>query len=124
METVLDIGPTSERAGGAGRGHREADARLAVSEGNQSEAYAVVLAHSARRALTDLPPPAAAFAAWEFISGPLAQRSRLVGVPLRAPFEGLWRARRGDYRVRYRIEESRHRVVVLDVEHRRDAYRQ
>jgi len=47
----------------------------------------------------------------------------VVGVPLRAPFEGLWRARRGEYRVRYRIEEANHRVIVLDVDHRHDAYR-
>jgi mRNA-degrading endonuclease RelE of RelBE toxin-antitoxin system len=47
----------------------------------------------------------------------------VVGVPLRAPFEGTWRARRGEYRVRYRIEEDDRRVVVLDIDHRRDAYR-
>jgi len=85
--------------------------------------YAVVLAPGARRALTDTLPAAAAFAAWEFISGPLAQAPRIVGTPLRAPFEGLWRARRGEYRVRYGIDDEAHRVVVLDVDHRRDAYR-
>lgn len=85
--------------------------------------YDVVLAPGARRALTDTLPAAAAFAAWEFISGPLAQAPRAVGAPLRAPFEGLWRARRGEYRVRYRIDDDAHRVVVLDVDHRRDAYR-
>jgi mRNA interferase RelE/StbE len=85
--------------------------------------YAVVLAPGARRALTETLPSAAAFAAWEFISGPLTRRPRAVGVPLRAPFEGLWRARRGEYRVRYRIDDANHRVIVLDVDHRRDAYR-
>jgi mRNA-degrading endonuclease RelE of RelBE toxin-antitoxin system len=34
----------------------------------------------------------------------------------------LWRARRGEYRVRYRIDEERRTVVVLDIDHRRDAY--
>jgi mRNA-degrading endonuclease RelE of RelBE toxin-antitoxin system len=34
----------------------------------------------------------------------------------------MWRARRGEYRVRCRIEDHR-RVVVLDIDHRRDAYR-
>jgi len=85
--------------------------------------YRVVLAPGARRALTELLPAAAAFAAWEFIIGPLAQAPRRVGAPLRAPFEGLWRARRGDYRVRYRIDEEARRVDVLDIDHRRDAYR-
>ncbi|MGI8612331.1 MAG: type II toxin-antitoxin system RelE family toxin [Nocardioidaceae bacterium] len=85
--------------------------------------YDVVLAPGARRALTDRLPPDAAFAAWEFIRGPLASAPRRVGAPLRAPFEGLWRARRGEYRVRYRIEDHPLQVVVLDVDHRRDAYR-
>ena len=39
------------------------------------------------------------------------------------PFEGPWRARRGEYRVRYRIGVASHRVIVLDIDHRRDAYR-
>lgn len=85
--------------------------------------YAMVLTPGARRALTETLPSTAAFAAWEFISGPLGRRPRVVGVPLRAPFEGLWRARRGEYRARYRIDEANHRVIVLDVDHRRDAYR-
>ena len=73
--------------------------------------------------MTETLPAAAAFAAWEFISGPLVQRPRVVGAPLRAPYEGLWRARRGEYRVRYRIDEAERQVIVLDVDHRRDAYR-
>jgi mRNA-degrading endonuclease RelE of RelBE toxin-antitoxin system len=64
-----------------------------------------------------------AFAAWELISGPLRERPRTVGAPLRAPFEGLWRARRGEYRVRYRIDETKREVAVLDIDHRRGAYR-
>ena len=87
------------------------------------EPYEIVLAPGARRALSDELPPAAAFAAWEFITGPLRDRPRVVGSPLRAPFEGLWRARRGEYRVRYSIDDELRRVVVLDVDHRRDAYR-
>jgi mRNA-degrading endonuclease RelE of RelBE toxin-antitoxin system len=87
------------------------------------EPYDVVLTPGARRALTETLPAAAAFAAWEFISGPLTQRPRMVGAPLRAPFEGLWRARRGEYRVRYRIDEADRRIIVVDVDHRRDAYK-
>ncbi len=82
-----------------------------------------MLAPGARRALTDTLPDSAAFAAWEFINGPLAAAPRRVGTPLRAPFEGLWRARRGEYRVRYRIDDLTHTVTVLDIDHRRDAYR-
>jgi mRNA-degrading endonuclease RelE of RelBE toxin-antitoxin system len=87
-----------------------------------ADPYRLVLSPGARRALTDRLPAAAAFAAWEFVSGPLRQRPRVVGVPLRAPFEGLWRARRGDYRVRYRIDDADRTVHVLDIDHRRDAY--
>lgn len=85
--------------------------------------YRLVLSPGARRALSEDLPSSVAFAAWEFVLGPSPVRPRQVGAPLRAPFAGQWRARRGEYRVRYRIEEERRVVVVLSVEHRRDAYR-
>ena len=85
--------------------------------------YHLVVAPSARRALNQSLPSTAAFAAWEFISGPLLERPRLVRAPLRSPFAGLWRARRGEYRVRYRINDDTHEVVVLHIDHHRDAYR-
>ncbi|MGF1652552.1 MAG: type II toxin-antitoxin system RelE/ParE family toxin [Actinomycetales bacterium] len=85
--------------------------------------YDLVLSPGARRALAESLPGAAAFAAWEFIDGPLRDSPHRVGAPLRAPFEGLWRARRGEYRVRYEIDDERMIVKVLDVDHRRDAYR-
>jgi mRNA interferase RelE/StbE len=78
----------------------------------------LVLAAGARRALAETLPTATAFAAWEFVTGPLLERPRVVAAPLRAPFEGLWRARRGEYRVRYRIDEVGHTVYVLDIDHR------
>jgi mRNA interferase RelE/StbE len=87
------------------------------------ERYDLLLSPGARRALTDVLPPAAAFAAWEFVNGPLRDAPQRVGAPLRAPFEGLWRARRGEYRVRYEIDETRRVVRVVDIDHRRDAYR-
>lgn len=87
------------------------------------EPYRIVASPGVRRALADVLPSAAAFAAWEFITGPLAQRPRAVGAPLRPPFEGLWRARRGEYRVRYRIDDANRQVIIVDIDHRRDAYR-
>ena len=87
------------------------------------ERYDVALSPGARRALTEQLPPAAAFACWEFIDGPLRANPRVVGAPLREPFAGLWRARRGEYRVRYEIDEEQHLISVLDIDHRRDAYR-
>jgi mRNA interferase RelE/StbE len=89
----------------------------------EPQRYDLLLSPAARRALTDLLPPAAAFAAWEFINGPLRDEPHRVGAPLRAPFEGLWRARRGEYRVRYEIDETQRLVRVVDIDHRRDVYR-
>ena len=44
-------------------------------------------------------------------------------MPLRDELEGLWSARRGTYRVLYRIDDTAQEVVVLRVSPRRDAYR-
>lgn len=77
---------------------------------------------AARQLAETLPEPAAA-ACVEFLYGPLADNPHRVGAPLRKPFEGHRRARRGEYRVRYTIDDARREVVVLDVSHRRDAYR-
>jgi mRNA interferase RelE/StbE len=59
---------------------------------------------------------------FEFIHGPLAEEPRRVGAPLRRPFEGHWWARRGEYRLRYTIDDDAKLVTVLDTDHRRDAY--
>jgi mRNA-degrading endonuclease RelE of RelBE toxin-antitoxin system len=85
--------------------------------------YEVILSPSVRRSLSETLPAAAAFAAFEFIDGPLGEDPHRVGAALRAPFDGYYRARRGEYRIRYRIDEAHRRVFVVDVSHRRDAYR-
>lgn len=85
--------------------------------------FRVVVARSAARRLAEQLPEAVAAACVEFIFGPLADDPHRVGAPLRKPFEGQWRARRGEYRVRYRIDDHEESVFVLDVDHRRDAYR-
>jgi mRNA interferase RelE/StbE len=85
--------------------------------------WTVAVTGSARRQLSERLPEAVAAACFEFLRGPLAEDPHRVGAPLRKPFEGQWRARRGTYRIRYRIDEAARVVYVLDVEHRRDAYR-
>ena len=85
--------------------------------------YRVVVTRTAARQLAEKLPESAAAACVEFVFGPLAKNPQRVGRALRAPFTGQWRARRGVYRVRYRIEETEQTVYVLDVDHRRDAYR-
>lgn len=85
--------------------------------------YEVVVAPAVVRQLAERLPEAVAWACFEFITGPLLANPRRVGAPLRAPFAGQWRARRGEYRVRYVIDDDARVVTVLDLSHRRDAYR-
>jgi mRNA-degrading endonuclease RelE of RelBE toxin-antitoxin system len=46
-----------------------------------------------------------------------------VGAALHDELEGAWSARRGTYRILYRIDDERREVIVLRVGHRRDIYR-
>ncbi len=85
--------------------------------------YELVITGPASRALTDRLPEAVAAAVVEFLTTALVQSPRRVGKPLRDDLAGVWSARRGTYRVLYRITEEPREVVVLRVEHRRDAYR-
>lgn len=85
--------------------------------------YRVAVTRTAARQLAERLPEAVAAACVELIFGALAENPHRVGAPLRRPFEGQWRARRGEYRVRYRIDESNEVVYVLDVDHRRSIYR-
>lgn len=87
-----------------------------------SSAYEVIFTRSARRALEITLPESVAAAAFEFIIGPLAGNPRMVGKPLREPLAPLYSARRGGYRVLYRIEDDRLIIEVVTIEHRRDAY--
>lgn len=85
--------------------------------------YQVTIAPTAARQLHERLPEAVAWACFEFIAGPLAEDPHRVGAPLRKPFEGQWRARRGEYRVRYTIDDDTQIVYVLDIDHRRNVYR-
>jgi mRNA-degrading endonuclease RelE of RelBE toxin-antitoxin system len=84
--------------------------------------YTVAWTASAQRALTRLPEKVAT-AVIEFLYGSLAANPHRVGKPLKLDFEGLNSARRGDYRIIYRIDDESHRVDVVAIEHRADAYR-
>lgn len=85
--------------------------------------YELVIAPTARRQLAEQLPESVAFAAYEFIVGPLLGNPHRVGKRLRPPLDDRHSARRGTYRVLYRIEEERHRVTVVGVFARADAYR-
>ncbi len=85
--------------------------------------YELVLTGPARRSLTEQLPEAVATAVIEFITTALVQQPRRVGKPLRGELAGIWSARRGTYRILYRINEEPREVIVVRIEHRRDAYR-
>ncbi len=84
--------------------------------------YEVVFTRSARRALEQDLPEKVAAAAFEFIMGPLREEPHRVGRPLREPLAPLFAARRGEYRVIYRIVDQRLVVEIVSIVHRRDAY--
>lgn len=85
-------------------------------------AYQVEWAPSAKRDLVRLPEKVAT-AVVEFIYGGLADNPQRVGRQLRLELAGLHAARRGDFRVVYRIDEARQRVIITLVDHRADVYR-
>ena len=85
--------------------------------------YEIVVTAPAARAIRETLPEAAAFAVIDFITGALVENPGRVGVPLRNELEGIWGARRGTYRVLYRIDDDTREVIVLRVGHRRDIYR-
>ena len=89
-----------------------------------SDPYELGMARPARRAISQSLPEQVAAAAVEFITGSLLDNPRRIGKPLRAELAGLWSARLGtEWRVVYRIDESKHSVVVEDIQHRSTVYR-
>ena len=85
-------------------------------------AFDVAWTPTSRRTLARLPEKVAT-AAVELIYGSLAQNPRQVGKPLKLGLAGVHSARRGDYRVSYRIDDQLHAVTVMAIEHRSDVYR-
>ena len=84
--------------------------------------YELRLSRAARRALAETLPESVAAAVWQFVSGPLLDNPHRVGKPLRFELEGYYSARRGQYRVIYRIDEREVIVDVIKISHRDDAY--
>jgi mRNA interferase RelE/StbE len=90
---------------------------------SDEQRHELVLTPPARRALSEgLPEPVAA-AVIDVLTTTLVLEPRRVGKPLRGELAGVWSARRGTYRVLYRVLEEPREVVVLRIDHRRDVYR-
>jgi mRNA interferase RelE/StbE len=89
-----------------------------------AEPYELGMARPARRAISELLPEDVAAAAVEFITGPLLKAPYRVGKPLRDKLAGFHSARLGaQWRVLYRIDESKRAVIVQDIQHRSTACR-
>jgi mRNA interferase RelE/StbE len=69
------------------------------------------------------PPVDVAIAATETNQHAIAVRPSRVGKPLDEPSDGYYSARRGTYRVIYRIDEAKRVVETHSIRHSRDAYR-
>jgi mRNA interferase RelE/StbE len=88
----------------------------------EQQRYELTFGAAARRALAHELPPRVAAAVWAFCDGPLRDNPYRVGKPLRPPLAGQYSARRGAYRVRYRVIEDKHLVTVIDIAYRTGAY--
>ena len=91
--------------------------------GHPGQRYEIRFQPAARRAIAVRLPESVASAVIEFCDSALAENSHRVGKPLTGPLSGCRGARRGTYRVVYRIDEATRTVHVLDIDHRSAIYR-
>jgi len=68
-------------------------------------------------------PEAVEAAACEFMTGPLLDDPYRVGKRLTPPLADRFSARRGTYRIIYRIDDAAKTVTVVDANHRGNVYR-
>ncbi len=87
------------------------------------EPFDIAWAPSAQRDLSRLPEKIAT-AVIEFAYGSLAESPYRVGGELHLELEGHHSARRGDFRVIYRIDPAGRLVHIIAIGHRGDVYRQ
>jgi mRNA interferase RelE/StbE len=87
-----------------------------------SAPYDLVLAAPAARAIADELPEAVAHAVIDLITGALLEEPYRLGRELRQELNGIYAARRGTYRVLYRVDDARRTVTVIRIDHRRDIY--
>jgi mRNA interferase RelE/StbE len=85
-------------------------------------AWKVVVAPSAERNLARIPTKVA-HAIVEFMIGPLVENPHRVGKPLLRELSGYMVARRGAYRLIYKINEGSTSIEVVCIDHRSRVYR-
>jgi len=84
--------------------------------------YEVEITPEGLRHLDRLPAKVRA-AVIETILGSMAENPHRAGKPLRGELEGLYSARRGEFRVIFEIDDQAHVVLVHRAQHRRRVYR-
>jgi mRNA interferase RelE/StbE len=94
-----------------------------VSDQPAEGLYELRTTSTVRCALGEVLLEAVAAAAYDFIPDPLLRELCRVGKRLLPPMDDRFSARRGTYRVIYRIDDKNRVVTVVDIDHRRDAYR-
>jgi mRNA-degrading endonuclease RelE of RelBE toxin-antitoxin system len=85
--------------------------------------FGLDVAGPAARAIAQDLPESVAAAVIDFLTGALIENPHRVGRALRNELAGVHSARRGTYRVLYRIDDAERVVTVLRIEHRGTAYR-
>jgi len=88
-----------------------------------TERFSLRVTPTVRRVLAERLPEAVAFAAFEFINGPLLDNPYRVGRRLPPPLDDRYSARRGSYRINYRIDDKARTVTVVDIDHRSGVYK-
>jgi mRNA interferase RelE/StbE len=94
-----------------------------VSSELADDPYELRTTSTVRHASSETLPEGVAAAAYKFITGPLLGDPHRIGKRLLLPMDDRFSARRGTYRVIYRIDDKDRVVTVVDISHRRDAYR-
>ena len=93
-----------------------------TSVGPAGRPYDVALTPEAQRQLSRLPDKIVT-ALLEGLYGSIARDPWRASKPLHDELVGLRVARRGQYRLVFRIDEAKRLIVVRRVDHRRDVYR-
>jgi len=93
------------------------------TQNDPAQRYDLRFLPAARRAVSHRLPEPVAAAVLEFCDQTLAVNPHGVGKPLFGPLTGCHGARRGTYRIIYRINDDTHAVSILDIDHRADIYR-
>lgn len=84
--------------------------------------HEVTFSAAAQRDLRRLPEKVAT-AAVESSYSRLAANPRRVGQELQLDLADHYSARRGDYRISYRIDDDAHAILVVTIDHRAESYR-